>query len=225
MRKRVDLAIFPHGVEHAQQNISIIVECKMEDVKPTDEDNGVGQLHSYVAASMHCRFGMWVGAEVQVWEKTTQGDLLEATSIPRFGSEAPRPPRFADLVPVETDLQSVFRRCHDYIYGNQGLQKEPAFNESLKIIFCKVQDECDTSNPLRFFIGNEERRSMLGRSQLRKAMDGLFEDVKRRYSYIFSDDDTLGLQDRDWPTLWVNCKDILSFRLGPTSKAWLMNNW
>ena len=195
-RKRVDLAIFPSGAEHAQQNISIIVECKRERVKPTDEDNGAGQLHSYVAASMQCRFGMWVGSEVQVWEKTTDGKLLEATSIPRFGADAPRPPRFADLVPAETDLQSVFRRCHDYIYGNQGLQKEPAFNELLKLIFCKVQDESDISNPLRFFIGNEERRSLLGRSNLRKAMDGLFDDVKRRYSYIFSDDDTLGVQDR-----------------------------
>ncbi len=66
----------------------------------------------------------------------------------------------------------------------------------LKLIFCKVQDESDISNPLRFFIGNEERRSMLGRSHLRKAMDNLFEDVKGRYSYIFSEDDTLGLQDK-----------------------------
>jgi type I restriction enzyme M protein len=195
-RKRVDLAVFAPGVERAQQNISIIVECKREEVRPTDENNGVGQLHSYVAASVHCRFGMWVGSEVQVWEKTTDGQLLEASSIPRFGSDAPRPPRFADLVPAETDLQSVFRRCHDYIYGNQGLQKEPAFNEFLKLIFCKVQDESDISNPLRFFIGNEERRSMLGLSQLRKEMDALFADVKRRYSYIFSDDDTLALQNR-----------------------------
>ena len=195
-RKRVDLAIFPSDTEHAQQNVSIIVECKREGVKPADEDNGVGQLHSYVAASINCRFGMWVGSEVQVWEKTTDGKLLEATSIPRFGADAPAPPRFSDLVPAETDLQSVFRRCHDYIYGNQGLQKEPAFNEFLKLIFCKVQDESDISNPLKFYIGNEERRSMLGRSQLRKAMDGLFADVKERYSYIFSDDDTLGLQDR-----------------------------
>ena len=139
MRKRVDLAIFPPESEHAQQNICIVVECKRERIKPTDEDNGVGQLHSYVAASIRCRFGMWVGSEVQVWEKTLDGDLLEATSIPRFGSDAPRPPRFADLVPAETDLQSVFRRCHDYIYGNQGLQKELAFNELLNSFFARFK--------------------------------------------------------------------------------------
>ena len=195
-RKAADLVIFPPGIEHSQQNISIIIECKREEVKPSDEDNGVDQLHSYMAACMKCCFGMWVGSEIQVWERTSDDQLLEATSIPRFGSDAPQPPRFADLVPAETELQSVFRRCHDYIYGNQGLSKETAFNELLKLIFCKVQDESDIANPLRFFIGNKERRSMLGRNQLQKAMDGLFADVKSRYSYIFGDNDTLELQDR-----------------------------
>ena len=199
-RKRVDLAIFPPGREHRPQDISMVIECKHEGTQPTDAANGVGQLQSYMAACVNCRFGMWVGSEVQVWEKTDDGhgnhEFLEATSIPRFGSNAPMPPRFADLVPAETDLQAVFRRCHDYIYGNQGLQKEPAFNELLKLIFCKVQDEGDISNPLRFFIGNEERRSMLGRAQLRNALEGLFADVKQRYSYIFSADDTLELHDR-----------------------------
>ena len=37
---------------------------------------------------------------------------------------------------------------------------------------------------------------MLGRNQLQKAMDGLFADVKARYSYIFGDNDMLELQDR-----------------------------
>ena len=116
---------------------------------------------------------MWVGSEIQVWEKVDDGqgrhEFLEATTIPRFGSDAPQPPRFADLVPAETELQWVFRRCHNYIYGNQGLQKESAFNEFLKLIFCKVQDERDISNPLKFFIGNEERRSALARIHRRRA--------------------------------------------------------
>ena len=195
-RKAVDLAIFPPGTDHSQQNINIIIECKREEIKPTSEDNGVDQLHSYVAACMNCHFGMWVGSEVQVWERTPDGQLLEATNIPRFGADAPQPPRFADLVPAETELLSVFRRCHDYIHGNQGLPKEVAFNEFLKLIFCKVQDESDISGPLRFFIGNKERRSKLGLNQLRKAMDGLFADVKEKYSYIFNDTDTLELQDK-----------------------------
>ena len=194
-RKAVDLAVFPLGADHIQQNINIIVECKREEVKPTDKNNGVGQLHSYVAACMNCRFAMWVGSEMQVWEKTPQGEILEASSIPRFGVDAPTPPRFVDLVPAEEDLQAVFRRCHDYIFGNQGLDPEPAFNEFLKLIFCKVQDENNISSTLRFFVGNEDRRSPLGQERLRTTIDSLFAQVKERYSYIFGDSDTLGLDN------------------------------
>ena len=199
-KKRVDLAIFPPRTEHKQQDANVVIECKREEVRPTDRDNGVGQLQSYMSACLNCRFGMWVGSEIQVWEKVDDGqgrhEFLEATTIPRFGSDAPQPPRFADLVPAETELQWVFRRCHNYIYGNQGLQKESAFNEFLKLIFCKVQDERDISNPLKFFIGNEERRSALGQKKLREAIERLLADVRVRYPYIFGPDTTLQLNNQ-----------------------------
>ena len=188
-RKRVDIAIFPPNAEHLQENISIVVECKREDIKPTDRDNGIEQLKSYMAACMNCRFGMWVGSELQVWEIVisplgTREPRL-ATDIPRFGASAPKAPHFSDLVPAEDELVAVFRRCHNYIYGNQGLQKEPAFNEFLKIIFCKVQDEHNLSDALKFFIGNEERQSDIGQRRLRTAMGELFTAVRERYPYIF----------------------------------------
>ena len=194
-RKAVDLAIFPPGVEHTQQNITTIVECKRREIKPTDRDNGVEQLHSYVAACSRCKYAMWVGSEMQVWEKTSGGEILEASSIPRFGADSPTPPSFADLIPAEEDLQAVFRRCHDYIHGNQGLDQEPAFNALVKLIFCKVQDESNLSPQLRFFIGNEDRRSSLGQERLRTAIDGLFAQVRERYSYIFDSNDTHGLDN------------------------------
>ena len=187
-RRRVDLAVFPPDTEHLPELISIIVECKRPELQPTDEANGVGQLKSYMAACLNCRFGMWVGKEMQVLEKTD--DPREpypiVSDIPRFGADSPAPYRYRDLVPAEEDdLASMFKRCHDYIFGNQGMQKEPAFHELLKIIFCKIQDERDLSNTLRFFIGNDERRSALGQTKLRTVIGQLFDDVKGRYPYIF----------------------------------------
>ena len=194
-RPRADLAVFSPDTEHKAENATIVVECKRESVKPTDEDNGVEQLKSYMAACQNCRFGMWVGSELQVWERIVNPEgvyeNVPATDIPRFGSGAPAPLRFSDLVPAEDELVSVFRRCHDYIYGNQGLQREPAFNEFLKIIFCKVQDENEIARPLRFFIGNQERRSAIGQGRLRISIEELFEDVRNRYPYIFGNDSTL----------------------------------
>ena len=194
-RPRADLAVFPPGKEHKAENAVILIECKRETVKPTDEDNGVEPLKSYMAACQNCRFGMWVGSELQVWERTVSSEgryeNVTATDIPRCGSDAPVAPRFSDLVPAEDELVSVFRRCHDYIYGNQGLQREPAFNEFLKLIFCKVQDENDIARPLRFFIGNQERRSAIGQGRLRNSIEELFEDVRSRYPYIFGNESTL----------------------------------
>ena len=199
-RSRVDIAIFPPDAEHSQEHINIIVECKREETKPTDKDNGIEQLLSYMSASLNCRFGMWVGSELQVYERTdnAQGipDILLATDIPRFGADAPQAPYFSDLVPAEDELIAVFRRCHNYIYGNQGLPKEPAFNEFLKLIFCKVQDENTLIGALRFFIGNDERRSDIGQRMLKNAVDELFNEVKERYPYIFDSNSEIELTNQ-----------------------------
>lgn len=48
-KKRVDVAIFPPRAEHKQENVKIIVECKREEVRPTDRDNGFDQLKSYLS--------------------------------------------------------------------------------------------------------------------------------------------------------------------------------
>jgi type I restriction enzyme M protein len=199
-KKRVDIAIFPPRVEHKQENIKIIVECKREDVRPTDRDNGVEQLKSYLSACANARFGLWIGSELQVWERlvSDKGEVYfaEATDIPRFGYEAPKPITFTELVPAHEELIGIFKRCHNYIYGNQGLQKEPAFQELLKLIFCKVYDEDTSTGEMRFFINNEERRSEIGQRRLKQTIDQLFEDVKNRYPYIFARDEQIRLDNR-----------------------------
>lgn len=40
-KKRVDIAIFPDGARHLQENIDIIIECKHEKVKPSDKKDVV----------------------------------------------------------------------------------------------------------------------------------------------------------------------------------------
>ncbi len=200
-KKRVDVGIFAPKDDHNQEHLKIIIECKRDDVRPTDRDNGVEQLKSYLAASPNARYGMWIGSELQVWErvvtKKSQVAFELATDIPRFGYDAPLPIKFSELAPAHEELISIFKRCHNYIYGNQGLQKEPAFQELLKLIFCKVYDEdTTTSGTMRFFIGNEERRSEIGQRRLQKTIEQLFDDVRERYPYIFGKDDQLLLDNR-----------------------------
>jgi len=199
-KRRVDIAIFPPRVEHKQENIKIIVECKSENVRPSDRDNGVEQLKSYLSACANAHFGMWIGSELQVWERlvSDKGEVYfaEATDIPRFGYEAPQPISFTELVPAHEELIAIFKRCHNYIYGNQGLQKEPAFQELLKLIFCKVYDEDTSTGEMRFFISNEDRRSEIGQRRLRQTVEQLFEEVKDRYPYIFAKGEQIRLDNR-----------------------------
>lgn len=80
---------------------------------------------------------------------------------------------------------------------NQGLQKEIAFREFLKVIFCKVYDEAN-SDPLslKFYISNEERKSYEGREKAKKRLVNLFEKVKIKYSHIFNANEEITLDSR-----------------------------
>ena len=196
-RKKADIVIFKQDAPCKQENISIIVEAKREDVKPKDKKEGIDQLKSYMAASSTCRYGLWVGSERQGFEKLKDGTIEEGLAdIPKQGELEPKIPVYSDLVPAQ-EMTAIFKRCHNYIYGNQGLQKSEAFHEMLKIIFCKVHDETESSGKLQFYVRNEERRSEAGQLRLlNDRVDPLFRAVKKRYPYIFKENEGIELNKR-----------------------------
>lgn len=189
--KRADIAIFRPGHPHKQENIFIIVEAKQEDVRPTDREEGIKQLKSYLAASINAVWGLWVGSEMVALEKERDSErakfepFLEASDIPPRGATEPKRLKFDDLIPATEGLRSVFRRCHNYLHGNGNLSKEKAFFELLKLIFCKIHDEEESSGTLDFSVSNEERRSALGQRKLRARISKLFDAVRASYPYIF----------------------------------------
>ena len=193
-KKKADIVVFKRGTTKKQENIFLIVEAKREDVLPKDRKEGVEQLKSYMAASSMCRYGLWVGLERQGFEKLKDGSIEEGLSdIPKQGDLEPQVPVYADLVPAQ-DLKATFKRCHNYIHGNQGLQKAEAFHEMLKLIFCKVYDETETSGNLRFYVRNEERKSEAGQHKLlTDRIKPLFKAVKERYPYIFKENEDIEL--------------------------------
>ncbi|MYD86273.1 MAG: N-6 DNA methylase [Acidobacteria bacterium] len=192
-RKRADIVVFKPGSPKRQDTVVILVEAKRENVKPKDKGEGVEQLKSYMSACSSCRFGLWVGSEKLACEKSIDGEFEETTDIPRFGDTQPQPPRFHELKPA-TDLKASLRRCHNYIYANQGIQKAEAFHELQKLIFCKVLDEKEVVDDLRFFVLGEERRSIAGQRRLRDdRIAPLFGEVKDRYPYIFEPDERIKL--------------------------------
>ena len=195
--KQADIVVFKEDSPRKQENIFIIIEAKQGDVLPENNVEGVKQLKSYMAASSTCRYGLWVGKVRAGFERLPDGSILEGISdIPSKGALEPKVPVFADLVPA-IDLKATFRRCHNYIYVNQGVQKAEAFHEMLKLIFCKVHDETESTGPLHFYVRNEERRSEAGQRRLKEErIQPLFELVKQRYPYIFKETETITLHLR-----------------------------
>ena len=194
---KTDIAVFKQDAQKKQENIFIIVEAKREGISKREEKEGIEQLKSYMAASSTCRYGLWVSAERLGFGKLSDGSIEEGLAdIPSRGDLEPKVPVFSELVPA-LDLKATFKRCHNYTYVNQGLQKAEAFHEMLKLIFCKVYDETESTGDLSFYIRNEERRSESGQRKVaRERIRPLFEAVKARYPYIFKPTETVELNQR-----------------------------
>jgi type I restriction enzyme M protein len=199
-KPRADLVIFPEGVEHKQENARIIVECKAASVKSEDRQEGVGQLHSYLAACPNAVFGMWINGEERFCYRRVVRDgnvvFEEVPDLPESGKEdeAAERPQVDQLKPATSDaLLFAFKRCHNYIAGNQGLQKPEAFWELLKLIFCKIHDE-RFSDELQFYAAANERHGMNGPLKVKARLEKLFAAVKADYGTIFKAGDAIDLQ-------------------------------
>jgi len=199
-KPRADLVVFSSASEKVQETATVMVECKAQTVKSTDRKEGVGQLQSYMSASPNVRYGMWTnGLERFCYRKiqaASQITFEEIPDIPTFGrkEEDAERPRFDQLKPASSDaLLFAFRRCHNYIAGNQGLQKPEAFWELLKLIFCKIHDERE-SKEVEFFAGANERGGLNGPLKVKSRIDRLFGEVKRDYPTIFPPNEAIGLK-------------------------------
>ena len=198
-KPRADLVVFGAEAEHKQEHGYLIVECKAQNIKASDRKDGVGQLQSYMSASPNVVYGMWTnGLERYCYRKVTKSGSIsyeEIPDLPSFGQtddEAERP-KFDQLKPASSDaLLFAFRRCHNYIAGNQGLQKPEAFWELLKLIFCKIHDERDSAD-VEFYAAANERSGINGPLKVRARLEKLFSAVKSDYPSIFPANEAIGL--------------------------------
>ncbi len=189
--KRVDLAIFPEGAQHNQESIWGLVECKASTVGPGDRKDGIDQLNSYLAACVNAEFGLWTnGQERFCFRRIVSASGVDFREVPDFPPKGGDPdaverPTKRDLKRADSDaLLFAFRRCHNYIAPNQGLSKQAAFWELLKIIFAKTTDEQESREPL-FYVTSPERQGLNGQLKVKARIDRLFERVRSRYPSIF----------------------------------------
>ncbi len=204
-KPRADIVIFSADApERLQEHIHVIIECKKESVEPTSRKDGVGQLQSYMSACPNCEWGMWTnGKQKEVFRKVVNErrkiEYAEFNDIPSADGrieDIDRPKRQTLKSAVEDNLLFVFKTCHNHIYVTDGMQKQPAFFELLKIIFCKIEDERNIGKPLEFYAASGERSNLDGQLTVQKRIAAIFERVKKKYSRIFEQNDEIKLKPR-----------------------------
>ena len=169
-RRRVDLAIFASGETHAPENIQRVVVCrpelkqskrgavKMRDYEQAAKD--IAEIEPLFEEIEACKYGLWTnGLELFfVRKKATKfevnaeplGDWPPADeSIGERGVLSRARARRAE----PEMLRTAFRRCHNFIHGNEGMPKDAAFWQFLYLIFCKMHDERAPRDRRRFWAG------------------------------------------------------------------------
>ena len=206
-KPRADIVIFDKEcVEQTQENIKLIIECKKEAVDARNAKDGVEQLKSYMSACPNCEWGMWTnGKQKEVYRKYVndkgQIEFMDYNDIPSADGnldDINRPKRTSLKNAYDDNLLFTFKTCHNHIYVNDGLQKQPAFFELLKVIFCKIEDERNITKPLEFYATSEERSNTDGQLTVKKRISKIFEQVKnkKKYKQIFDANDEIKLSPR-----------------------------
>lgn len=206
-KPRADIVIFDKDcTEQIQENIKIIIECKKEAVDARNAKDGVEQLKSYMSACPNCEWGMWTnGKQKEVYRKYVndkgQIDFMDYNDIPSADGnldDINRPKRTSLKNAYDDNLLFTFKTCHNHIYVNDGLQKQPAFFELLKVIFCKIEDERNITKPLEFYATSDERSNIDGQLTVKKRISKIFEQVKnkKKYRQIFDANDEIKLSPR-----------------------------
>lgn len=90
---------------------------------------------------------------------------------------------------TELSLPEIFHQIHYHLYANSNiLRSEKLGIEMVRLLFCKIFDESSKSHS--FYIKNGEDENQIG-----ERIRSLFLKVKSSYSDVFSNEETIGLNN------------------------------
>jgi type I restriction enzyme M protein len=207
--KTADLVVFTADQPHTREQARRLVVVQPQAVKPSDATRGIELLKDLLDAVSSCEFGLWTnGKDIAYLRKRAglfESSFEELSDFPGMGEtleELDRPDRRIARVAVAEDLRDTVLRCHDYLYGNQGMMAPKAFGELVKLIFCKIVDEqqlrASTSYRRQFWVGVAERNDAAGQQAIAERITVLFGQVKhaRELQEVFRPGDELELEPR-----------------------------
>lgn len=216
---KADLVVFEKEKEHTQDHIIRLCIIHDEKVKDSHNKKGVEATVKMVLWDIeNCDFALWSnGSEYHYIQKVEDDygneSFEDISDFPGEGEtieDIDRPDRSSGKVPVNDSLVRTFKRCHNYIYANEGRTKD-AFWQLLYLIFCKLYDERSKIIPSesgdsyrrRFWVGLKEKNTPEGQKAASKRIKGLFQELKKNdiFSEVFEGNETIGLTDKGLATI------------------------
>ena len=214
-KQKVELMVFEKGKPHEQEHVIRICIVQDDKVKDNDKKKGVKiTLENAMGAVESCEFGLWAnGSSYHFLQKEDDAlgydyEFIDLSDFPGEGEtldDLDRADRSSSRKPANDSLIKVFKRSHDYIYGNEGRKKD-AFWQLLNLIFCKLYDEkrrfiCaenGESYRRKFWVGVKEQNTEDGRKAVADRIKGLFEELKTDsvFSEVFDGNEAIGLTDK-----------------------------
>jgi type I restriction enzyme M protein len=216
-RKKVDIAIFHHGKDHTIENLGRAVLCRQEpnvgknaarirDFEQAAKD--LDEIETIMREVEAIQYGLWTnGLEFFFLEKEQKRFETKCNPIgdwPMAEESMGTKEIISDAHTRVADnemLKITFRRCHNFIHGNEGMPKDAAFWQFLYLIFCKMHDENLRAKQRqawqrRFWAGPKEQFQAEGRKAIRGRIEELFSEVKKQYKNIFRGNEEIALSDR-----------------------------
>jgi type I restriction enzyme M protein len=214
--KKASIAIFSHGVEHENENVKRLVvtgnapklgrkvtRLRMHEQARKELD----PLKDLMAACPNCDFGLWTDS-LDFFFLRKKAERFDSKFYP-VGDWAPWGESqgtrdvhsHARLRAADPEMLLIaFRRCHNFIHGNEGMPKDAAFWQFLYLIFAKMHDEhksLDDDNYNRqFWAGASEAFEIEGQRDIRARIETLFNEVRKEYKDIFQGSEKITLSDR-----------------------------
>ncbi|WP_291053278.1 MULTISPECIES: methylation-associated defense system DNA methyltransferase MAD2 [unclassified Empedobacter] len=213
-KQKLEVVVFEKGTDHVQENIIRIAVVQDEKIKENDKKKGVTPtLENALGAVENCEFGLWTNGqdikylqrEYDVFDNENFIDLADFPGEGETIEDMDRADRSHARKPANDSLIKVFKRSHDYIYGNEGRKKD-AFWQLLYLIFCKLYDEkrrflayeSGESYRRKFWVGVKEQNTDEGRKQVAERIKSIFKELKQSgtFSDVFDGNEAIDLTDK-----------------------------
>ena len=208
----------------------LVVECKREDVSEAEFEQAAKQAFSYAQALAGTVKYVWVTSKIKdAYFRVDKNSNTRSTEpdIPQYGVDKLAQYKYAkdggnvggqqlfELALVAQDeLTRRFKQAHQALWGGGELNPSEAFDELDKLIFCKIWDERKPrkkgepysfqifSEPKKHETEPEEERLSRENNALRKRIQDLYEEGRKKDKEVFKDDIRLSA---------AKCRTVVSY--------------